>query len=103
MFVEASGYVMELNQVVFDAVLLVVSFALAACVLVLLERLMQKNSAFWYVKILLLVAVVSLPIIFIEMFNGNFYTTLLAGAGSAYFLFKGESLGRVTEDNEEQK
>ena len=91
---------MELNQVVLDAVLLVVSFAVAGYVLVLLERLSQKNSNFWYVKMLLLICVVSLPIIFIEMFNGNFYTTLLAGAGSAYFLFKGEPLGRVPEDKE---
>jgi uncharacterized membrane protein YoaK (UPF0700 family) len=90
----------ELNQVIFDAVMLVVSFAVAGYVLVLVERLTQKNAAFWYVKMLLLICVVSLPIIFIEIFNGNFYTTLLAGAGSAYFLFKGEALGRHQEEPE---
>lgn len=89
-----------MNQVILDAVMLVVSFAVAGYVLVLLERLTQKSATFWYVKMLLLICVVSLPIIFIEMFNGNFYTTLLAGAGSAYFLFKGEALGRRLEESE---
>ncbi|MGB0943076.1 MAG: hypothetical protein ACPGUE_11765, partial [Marinomonas sp.] len=77
-----------MNQVIFDAVMLVVSFAVAGYVLVLVERLTQKNAAFWYVKMLLLICVVSLPIIFIEIFNGNFYTTLLAGAGSAQITIK---------------
>ena len=91
---------MELNQVILDAVMLVVSFAVAGYELVLLERLTQKSATFWYVKMLLLICVVSLPIIFIEIFNGNFYTTLLAGAGSVYFMFKGESLGRRVEESE---
>ena len=94
---------MELNQVIFDAVMLVVSFAVAGYMLVMFEKLAQKNGRFWYVKMLLLICVVSLPIIFIDMFKGNFYTTLLAGVGSAYFLFKGESLGRSPEDKEEKK
>ncbi|WP_438466569.1 hypothetical protein [Marinomonas sp. PE14-40] len=91
---------MELNQVIFDVLMLLVSFVVAGYVLVLLEKLAQKNSTFWYVKMLLLICVVSLPIIFIEIFNGNFYTTLMAGAGSAYFLFKGEALGRLPEEEE---
>lgn len=94
---------MELNQVLFDAVLLLVSFAVVGYTLALFEKLTQKNSAFWYVKMLLLICVVSLPIIFIDMFNGNFYTTLLAGAGSVYFLFKGESLGRRNEKTVEKE
>ena len=94
---------MELNQVVFDVVLLLVSFAVAGYMLVLLEKLAQKNSVFWYVKMLLLICVVPLPIIFIDLLNGNFYTTILAGAGSVYFLFKGESLGRSLEEENEKK
>ncbi len=91
----------ELNQVILDAVMLLVSFAVAGYTLVLIEKMTQKNSAFWYVKMVLLICVVSLPIVFIEIFNGNFYTTLLAGAGSVYFLFKGESLGRKLEDKKD--